>query len=713
MIHPVARSNRVDGQGRGGTNCGEKNQNNGTLKQQWPNFPRTGKNILKLAKLIDTFFPGILLVLLLIITKAKGGNPHEPFKWELISWEGTKTIATFSNPGPPEFVVKLCDLVPIPCEKGPPFYLCPASGQPYCHYPGHYYCGYWGCETIASGWTVKAPDKYIKATWTPNGCVPEQTGVDLTGLRDVDYVAPRNKKVCTHIKFQVLHPLEDEWLVGRTWGIRVYAGIPKDWGGHFLIRKIKIPHDSLPVGPNKVLNSPTFPKKKIVPTSVTTTRPNSLSVTDRTTNDTVTESSLVRDSGVSESKDPLWDLMQASYRTLNESKPNLTKECWLCYNVRPPYFEAIGIPDRIQWSSGSNPQECPWDDQKNHTQGITIQLVTGQGKCIGTVPEKYQSLCNQTITKVNIKKHKNQNDKWAIPTPGAKWVCSDIGVTPCLSLNVFNQSQFCVQVIIVPRLIYHTSEEVLRHFEGVLNRQKREPITVVTLATLLIAGGVGAGTGIASLVKGQELQSLQMAVDEDLAKIEQSIQNLATSVKSLSEVVLQNRRGLDLLFLKEGGLCVALNEECCSFADHTGVVQDTMSELRKRLDQRKKDREVSRSWYENWFNVSPWLTTLLSALAGPLIILILGLIFGPCILRYILHFIRERFDIAKLLILTMKSREKYKSVSINEDEDCCECVMPRENCAYCNCEVLPCECYDKCWDCGKRFICSAENESSV
>uniref|UniRef100_A0A672VA85 Envelope glycoprotein n=1 Tax=Strigops habroptila TaxID=2489341 RepID=A0A672VA85_STRHB len=405
--------------------------------------------------------------------------------------------------------------------------------------------------------------------------------------------------------------------------------------------------------------------------------------------------------------------MQASYRALNESKPNLTEECWLCYNVGPPYFEAIGKPGRIQWSNGSNPRECPWDDQRNHTQGITIQLVTGQGKCIGTVPGKYQPLCNRTVTNTNIEKHKNQNDKWAIPTPGAKWVCSDIGVTPCLSLNVFNQSQFCVQVIIVPRLIYHTSEEVLSHFKGNLNRQKREPITVVTLATLLIAGGVGAGTGIASLVKGQELQNLQMAVDEDLAKIEQSIQNLATSVKSLSEVVLQNRRGLDLLFLKEGGLCVALNEECCSFADHTGVVQDTMSELRKRLDQRKKDREVGRSWYENSFNVSPWLTTLLSALAGPLIMLILGLIFGPCILRYILHFIKERFDIAKLLILTTRSRAKYKSVSINEDEDCCECVMPRENYAFCNCEVLPCECYDKCWDCGKRFVCSAENESNV
>ncbi|XP_077647024.1 MLV-related proviral Env polyprotein-like [Lonchura striata] len=711
MIPPVTRHNRVDGRGRRGTNCGEKNQNNGTQRQQRPNFPRIGKNILKLAKLTDTLFPGIPLVLILIITQAEGGNPHEPFKWELISWEGTRTIATFSNPGPPEFIVKLCDLVSIHCEKGPPFYICPASGPSYCNYPGHYYCGYLGCETIASGWSVKASDKYIKATWTPNECVPELTGVDLTGLRNVDYVAPRDKEVCTYIKFQVLHPLEDKWLVGRTWGIRVYGGIPKDLGGHFLIRKVKIPHDSLPVGPNKVLNLPTSPTKKIVPTSVITTRPNSLSVTDRITNDRVT----VRDSGVSKSKDPLWDLMQASYHALNESKPNITKECWSCYNVRPPYFEAIGKPDKIQWSSGSNPRECPWNDQKNHTQGITIQLVKGQGKCIGTVPKDYWPLCNQTtiITTKTIERHKKRNDKWAIPAPGAKWVCSDTGVTPCLSLKVFDQSQFCIQVIIVPRLIYHTSEEVLRHFEGDLNIQKREPITVVTLATLLIAGGVGTGTGIASLVKSQELQSLQMAVDEDLAKIEQSIQNLATSVKSLSEVVLQNRRGLDLLFLKEGGLCIALNEECCSFADHTGVVQDTMSELRKRLNQRKRDREAGRSWYENWFNVSPWLTTLLSALAGPLIILILGLIFGPCILRCILHYVKKLFDIAKLLILTTRSGAKYKSASIDEDEDCCECVVPRGGYAYCNCKVLPCECYDKCWDCGKRFICNAESESSI
>ncbi|NXG67740.1 ENV2 protein, partial [Hemiprocne comata] len=267
---------------------------------------------------------------------------------------------------------------------------------------------------------------------------------------------------------------------------------------------------------------------------------------------------------------------------------------------------------------------------------------------------------NETIRETRIKQKKNETYKWAIPTAGAKWVCSDIGVTPCISLQVFNVSQFCVQVVIIPRLMYHSMEDVMHRFEGGLGRQKREPFTAISLATLLIAGGVGAGTGIASIIKSEQMQALQVAVNEDLMRIEQSINQLSISVKSLSEVALQNRRGLDLLFLKEGGLCVALQEECCTFIDYTGIVKDSMAELRKRLDQRKKDLETGTTWYENWFSAKPWLTTLLSALAGPLILALLGLIFGPCIIKYVLRFIQERFDIAKLMILT--SRAEYQQV---------------------------------------------------
>lgn len=217
-------------------------------------------------------------------------------------------------------------------------------------------------------------------------------------------------------------------------------------------------------------------------------------------------------------------------------------------------------------------------------------------------------------------------------------------------------------VQLVPRVIYHDDSSFIDEFDH-RTRYKREPVTL-TLAVLLGLGvAAGVGTGVAALVQQPSYYNEpRAAVDADLGALEQSITKLEESLTSLSEVVLQNRRGLDLLFLKEGGLCAALKEECCFYVDHSGVIRDSMTKLRKRLESRRKEKEAYQGWYENWFNRSPWFSTLVSTLAGPLIILMLILTFRPCILNRLVAFIKERISAVQVMVL----RQQYQILQETE-----------------------------------------------
>ena len=67
--------------------------------------------------------------------------------------------------------------------------------------------------------------------------------------------------------------------------------------------------------------------------------------------------------------------------------------------------------------------------------------------------------------------------------------------------------------------------------------------------------------------------------------------SLQDQLDSLAEVVLQNRRGLDLLTAEKGGLCLFFKEECCFYVNQSEIVRDIAQQLREQII--KKEREIS------------------------------------------------------------------------------------------------------------------------
>lgn len=129
----------------------------------------------------DKTLVGIIIIGLIVINNVKG-NPHQPqqAKWELIKSETGIPILVNQTMYQPTFHVDLCDILgkkfnfisdDLPRGPGANFlsgpwygcgredkergiqqvqlYMCPREGQSTCHKLNQYYCGHWGCETIA------------------------------------------------------------------------------------------------------------------------------------------------------------------------------------------------------------------------------------------------------------------------------------------------------------------------------------------------------------------------------------------------------------------------------------------------------------------------------------------------------------------------------------------------------------------------------------
>ena len=157
--------------------------------------------------------------------------------------------------------------------------------------------------------------------------------------------------------------------------------------------------------------------------------------------------------------------------------------------------------------------------------------------------------------------------------------------------------------------------------------------------------GIGMGIGgIASSATFYHTLSKDFTDDIESGQI---FSGLTGKLDSLAEVVLQNRRGLDLLPAEKGGLCLFLNEEYCFYVNQSGIVRDMAQQLREQIMKRRE--ELANSW-GNWNNIWSWTSWLL-LLTGPLFMFFVVLLFGPCSLNTITQFMTSWTKSIKLQML--------------------------------------------------------------
>lgn len=165
----------------------------------------------------------------------------------------------------------------------------------------------------------------------------------------------------------------------------------------------------------------------------------------------------------------------------------------------------------------------------------------------------------------------------------------------------------------------------------------------VHLLPLLVGMGITSALGlsIAGVTTSTiYFQQLSKALSDSLDEIATSIITLQDQIDSLAGIVLQNRRALDLMTAEKGGTCLFLQEECCFYVNQSGVVRDAARKLGERASE---FRPSSSSWIQG-LGLGYWLPSWLSSFLGPIFFFLFLLIFGPCLLNCLTHFVSQRMS---------------------------------------------------------------------
>nr|XP_036878398.1 syncytin-B-like [Manis javanica] len=327
-------------------------------------------------------------------------------------------------------------------------------------------------------------------------------------------------------------------------------------------------------------------------------------------------------------------IVQAAFTLLNRTNPDLAKDCYLC--LRPGPLQANALLVNLS-------QTEPQCQLLSSSSRVYLDRLSPKGPCFKADPHTdntsgidvgqiHYSFCQQNIT---------VNNTFLCPPNGTVCICGEdaFGFLPTDWMGL------CAPAVIFPDIgvVPNNQSLPIPALDHIGGRSKRAiqviPLLIgLEVATRAATEAAGLGTSL------HYYKALSQQMIDDIQAVASTILDLQAQVDSLATVVLQNRRGLDLLTDEKGGLCLFLQEECCFYVNRSSIVQNKVKPLQEDLERRQKELQANFLWTE----LHGWLPYILPFL-GPMLLLLLLFTFRPCIINKIIQFVQKRTQSIQLM----------------------------------------------------------------
>ncbi|XP_023371187.1 syncytin-2-like, partial [Otolemur garnettii] len=258
-------------------------------------------------------------------------------------------------------------------------------------------------------------------------------------------------------------------------------------------------------------------------------------------------------------------ILESAHLLLNSTNSLLASDCWLCLTLGHSWPLAFSAPavtplnPTLTNYNNTNPfkvqpfnfsaSTCYWSPKQNNSFDVNLGFISFTS-------------CPLII---------NSSQPGCLP-PDKVFVCGDNMAYPFLPIN---WTGLCAPALLAPDIDILPGDEPvpLPSFDMFTPKHKRALQFIPFLVGLGVTAALGtgsAGVGIAV----DSYQKLSQQLISDLNVMYESLKDIQDQVDSLAEVVLQNRRSLDLLTADKGGICLTLQEKCCFYANKSGIVRD-------------------------------------------------------------------------------------------------------------------------------------------